>query len=77
MDEPKPDFFGCIVRFIVGAAVGFVLGSLVTLSWFYNVRGSTVLSIGILISAVFGFCAAKWGDDFWDWLKEWLSWWPW
>jgi hypothetical protein len=67
----RPDLTGWIVRFVCGAIAGIFIAIFFIWDGMTAV-GAVAWSLGL--GTLFGFCAAQWGDRFWQFLGRWWGW---
>ncbi len=71
----EPDAFEKSARFGCGAFFGMILGFF-TLAQLFIWSFWIPLALAASIALLFGYLSMKFGDIFWDKLKDWIRFWP-
>jgi len=64
-EDPEPDAFEKITRFVCGALFGFFVGGYLALRLFDLQTFPPLIAIAVVAALVCGFLAMKYGDEFW------------
>lgn len=70
----QPDKPEKTIRFGCGAVAGFILGFYLFDIWLLSSSFITLIAVAGLIGLIFGSLAVRYGDYFWERLKDWLWW---
>ena len=75
----EPDTFEKGIRFGCGSLVGLAMGSAILFRWWFINEGYEWATFSIVLlahMAICGWLATRFGDRYWERLKDWLwVWW--
>lgn len=71
-NEPEPDNIEKGIRFGCGGLLGFVLGLYCFLHGIFGESRFGIILLFICLILFFGFLAMRYGDKFWNSIKDWL-----
>ncbi len=70
----QPDKPEKIIRFGCGAVFGFIFGFYLFDFWLYSSSFFTLITAAGLLAFILGGLAVRYGDYFWERLKDWIWW---